>query len=99
FARKPLRSGLDLAGQTTDHQPVTLIAEPPADVADVTAADPQFGAPAPECEPEIRPMWEQVVLFLFVLGPFAALGAAIGCGAAFGFAPSIVDVAIAVVFY
>src|SRR5581483_2064039 len=52
-----------------------------------------------DVEPEIRPMWEQVVLFIFVLGPFAALFAAIGCAAAYGFGPPWLDAGLAVAFY
>lgn len=44
-------------------------------------------------------MWEQVILFIFVLGPFVALAAAIACGAAFGFAPSLTDILIGLGFY
>ncbi len=57
-------------------------------------------APAvPEFEPDIRPAWEQAVLFLFVLGPFVALIAAIVGAAAFGHGPSLVDAILAVAFY
>ena len=52
-----------------------------------------------EQQPEIRPMWEQVVLYFFVLGPFAALLTAVACGFAFGFAPTIVDCVLAAIFY
>ena len=55
--------------------------------------------PAADTEPEIRPAWEQAVLFVFVLGPFAALIAAIVGAAAFGVGPSLVDTLLAVVFY
>ncbi len=56
------------------------------------------GAPE-DVEPEIRPMWEQVVLYIFVLGPFVALIAAVVCAAAAGFGPSWLDVGLAFGFY
>ena len=52
-----------------------------------------------EQAPEIRPMWEQVVLYFFVLGPFVALVAAVVAGIFFGFAPTLLDCVLAVVFY
>ena len=73
---------------------MTAIVEPVLDEAELA----EFEAELPT-EPEIRPMWEQVVLYLFVLGPFAALIAVIVCGAAFGFAPSLVDCILASIFY
>jgi stearoyl-CoA desaturase (delta-9 desaturase) len=80
---------------------VTAIVEPvldEAELAELEAELPALGRAA-DTEPEIRPMWEQVVLYLFVLGPFAALIAVIVCGAAFGFAPSLVDCILASIFY
>lgn len=65
----------------------------------VTATPPRIAQPAPETEPEIRPMWEQVVLFIFVLGPFGALIAGIIAAGAYGHGPSLVDGLLAVGFY
>lgn len=57
-------------------------------------------APAvPEFESDIRPAWEQAVLFLFVLGPFVALIAAVVGAAVFGHGPSLLDAILAVAFY
>jgi stearoyl-CoA desaturase (delta-9 desaturase) len=72
---------------------VTLTAEPVAVRTEVVRP------PLLDTEPEIRPMWEQVVLFIFVIGPFVALVAAIVAAAAFGFGPSWLDVALGAGMY
>ena len=64
----------------------------------VLAAPPVETAPAPPL-PEIRPMWEQVLLYVFVIGPILAVAAGIGLAATTSYGPTWLDLGLGVGFY
>ncbi|HEY5335588.1 MAG TPA: acyl-CoA desaturase [Mycobacteriales bacterium] len=67
---------------------MTVLASPP-----VAATEPDTAAP------ELRPIWEQVLLYVFVVGPILALVAGIALAAGTTFGPTLVDLGIGLVFY
>jgi stearoyl-CoA desaturase (delta-9 desaturase) len=77
--------------------PVTTIAPVP-DVVPGRSSGVEAGAP-PTTGPELRPMWEQVLLYVFVIGPVVALGLGIWLAASTAYGPTWLDLGLAVGFY
>jgi stearoyl-CoA desaturase (delta-9 desaturase) len=67
---------------------MTVLADPP-----VTETETSVAAP------ELRPIWEQVLLYVFVIGPILALVAGIVLAAGTTFGPTWLDLGIGLVFY
>lgn len=77
---------------------MTLTTAPPASSA-TPVSPPVTSVPHTEQEAALRPMWEQAMLYVFVIGPFAALIGGLVAAVAFGVGPSWTNVALAAVFY
>ena len=70
---------------------MTVLADPPS----MTPA----GAGTPDDPPEMRPIWEQVLLYVFIIGPILALAAGIALAVGTTFGPTWLDLGVGLAFY